>query len=105
MSLRYAVIDGCPCPRPMYPLLRKLKADTGCTFNSIYRGDDVARILHRFGKHTQAELYAMYLRGEGLPANPPTMGTHILKGDGVVGAAGEDLPWWRCGMDINDWQV
>jgi len=100
--MRYAVIDGCPCPRPLYPILRKLKAETGCTYNSIYRGDDVAGILHQFGKHTQRELF------EELPpgvANPPDRGTHILLGDGVVGALHEKLPWWKCGIDINDSQV
>jgi hypothetical protein len=105
MATRYAVIDGCPCPRPMYPLLKKLKAETGCTYNSIYRGNDVAGLLHKVGKHTQAELYEMFLRGEGLPANPPTQGTHILLGDGVVGRVGEKLPWWECGIDVNDDEV
>lgn len=99
MSLKYAVIDGCPVPRPMYPLLKKLKKETGCVYNSIYRGDDVAGILHRFGKHTQRELF------EELPpgvANPPDRGTHILRGDGVVGTLFAKLPWWRCGIDVND---
>lgn len=105
MSIRYAVIDGCPVPRAYYPVFRKLKAESGCTYNSIYRGGDVAKILHRHGKHTQAELYAMYLRGEGLPANPPTRGTHILKGDGVVGSLYEKLPPWRVGFDVNDDQI
>lgn len=102
MSVRYAVLDGCPCPRPMYPLPRKLKKETDCTFNSIYRGDDVAAILHRYGKHTQRELF------ETLPpgvANPPDRGSHILLGDGNVGALHERLPWWRCGIDVNDWDV
>jgi hypothetical protein len=105
VGLKYAVLDGCPCPRPLYPVLKKLKKETGCTFNSIYRGDDVAGLLHRKGKHTQRELYDMFLRGEGLPANPPTQGTHILLGDGVVGRVGQRLPWWRCGIDVNDWEV
>lgn len=99
MSLRYAVIDGCPCPRPLYPILKKLKQETGCVYNSIYRGDDVAGILHKFGKHTQRELF------EELPpgmANPPDRGTHILRGDGVVGKLFAKLPWWRCGIDVND---
>jgi lysozyme len=102
MALRYSVIDGCPCPRPMYPLLKKLKAETGCSFNSIYRGDDVAGLLHKVGKHTQAELYAELPPGV---ANPPDRGTHILLGDGVVGALHQKLPWWKCGIDINDSQV
>lgn len=107
MALKFKVIDGCPVPKPLYPILRKLKKETGCTYNSIYRGDDVAGILHRFGKHTQRELYDGYIRGlPGFyPANPPTMGTHILKGDGVVGAREARLPWWECGIDVNDSDV
>jgi lysozyme len=100
--MRYEVIDGCPCPKPLYPLLRKLKAETGCTYNSIYRGDDVAGILHKYGKHTQAELFAELPPGM---ANPPDRGTHILLGDGVVGRLHEKLPWWKCGIDVNDSQV
>jgi lysozyme len=100
--MRYAIIDGCPCPRPLFPLLKKLKKETGCTYNSIYRGDDVAGLLHKVGKHTQRELF------ETLPAgvaNPPDRGTHILLGDGVVGRLHEKLPWWKCGIDVNDEDV
>ena len=100
--MHYVVIDGCPCPKPLYPILRELKKETGCTFNSIYRGDDVASILHKFGKHTQAELFAEL--GPGI-ANPPDRGTHILLGDGTVGGLHEKLPWWKCGIDINDSEV
>lgn len=102
MALRYKVIDGCPCPRPMYPLLKKLKRETGCTYNSIYRGDDVATLLHKNGKRTQRELF------EQLPpglANPPDRGTHILRGDGTVGGLFAKLPWWRCGIDVDDADV
>jgi lysozyme len=105
--MRLVTLDGCACPRPLYPLLKKLQKETGCTYNSIYRGDDAAAILHRHGKHTQRELYDGYARGLPgyYPANPPTMGTHILKGDGTVGRIGQKLPWWRCGIDVNDSDV
>lgn len=102
MALKYAVIDGCPCPKPMYPILRKLKKETGCTYNSIYRGDDVAGILHRNGKRTQRELFEQLPPGV---ANPPDRGSHILRGDGTIGKLFSKLPWWRCGIDINDWEV
>lgn len=102
MALRFAVIDGCPCPKPMYPILRKLKKETGCTYNSIYRGDEVKGILHRNGKRTQRELFEQLPPGV---ANPPDRGSHILKGDGTVGRLFSKLPWWRCGIDINDWEV
>jgi lysozyme len=101
LALRFAVIDGCPCPKPLYPILRKIQHDVGIDplYNSIYRGDDVAAILHRFGKHTQRELW------EELPpgvANPPDRGTHILLGDGVVGVLHRKLHWYQCGIDVND---
>ncbi len=102
MALRYAVIDGCPCPKPLYPILRKLQKETGCTYNSIYRGDDVRAILKAHGKHTQRELFETLPAGQ---ANPPDRGTHILLGDGVVGALHEKLPWGECGIDVNDSDV
>jgi GH25 family lysozyme M1 (1,4-beta-N-acetylmuramidase) len=102
MPVRYAVIDGCPCPKPLYPILRKLKKETGCTFNSIYRGDDVAGILHKHGKRTQRELFEQLPPGV---ANPPDRGTHVLRGDGTVGRLFDVLPWWRCGIDIDDDEV
>lgn len=100
--MRYNVIDECPAPRPLYPILRKLQKETGCTYNSIYRGDDVAHILHRFGKHTQRELYAEL--GPGV-ANPPDRGSHILIGDGTVGRLFAKLRFWQCGIDLNDADV
>lgn len=100
MSTELKVLDGCAVPKPLYPVLRKLKKDVpGLVFNSIYRGDDAAAILHRNGKHTQRELF------ETLPpgvANPPDRGTHILLGDGTVGQLHEKLPFWKCGLDVND---
>lgn len=95
--LHFAVFHGNPCPKPMLPILRKLTHDTGAIPNSVYRGDEVAGILHRHGKHTQRELYEM-----GFPANPPGVGSHVLCGDGVVGAYGVRLPWWMCGTDWED---
>lgn len=62
----------------------------------------VARILHRFGLHTQAELYQMYLNGTGAPANPPNKGTHMRLGDGTLGAPSEPLPAYEQGIDSSD---
>lgn len=102
--MRLKLIDECPCPRRLYPVLVKLKRDTGCEFQSIYRGDDAAKLLHRHGKHTQRELYEGYRAGRPgyNPANPPDRGTHILLGDGVVGRLHEKLDWWQVGLDIDD---
>jgi lysozyme len=107
MALRYAVIDDCPCPRPLYPILRKLKEETGCTYQSIYRGTDAARLLAKFGKHDQAYLYA-HQGTEGIgPANPPGRSTHELDSDGVPykGPIGRKLVWWQCGIDVDDAHV
>jgi hypothetical protein len=110
MSLRYAVIDGCPVPRAYYPVFRKLKRESGCTFNSIYRGQDAAKILHRHGHHTQAEIIRLY--AEGIPgygpANPVRESTHCLYNDGVAYPhlpAGRRLSKWQVGFDVNDDQI
>jgi hypothetical protein len=102
--LRLSVLDGCAVPRPLYPVLRKLKHESGCTFNSVYRGDDAAGILHRHGKHTQRELYETLPAGT---ANPPGRSTHELRSDGVPypGPIGRKLRWWQCGLDVNDWEI
>lgn len=104
MALRYSVIDECPCPKPMYPLLKKLKRETGCTYESIYRGTDVEKLLEHYGKHDQAWLYAHLPAGT---ANPPGRSTHELRSDGVAyaGPIGRKLVWWQCGIDIDDAHV
>lgn len=104
-KLRLKELDGCAVPKPLYPILRKLKADVpDLVYNSVYRGDDAAAILHRNGKHTQRELYDGFVRGLPgfLPANPPDRGTHILIGDGTVGRLFQKLKFWQCGIDVND---
>lgn len=102
-KLRLKELDGCACPKPLYPILRKLKADVdGLEYNSIYRGDDAAAILHKNGKHTQRELFIELPPGV---ANPPDRGSHILIGDGTVGRLFEKLKFWQCGIDVDDWLV
>src|SRR5262249_27850627 len=75
---------------------------------SIYRGDDAAAILHRHGKHTQRELYQLFLEGRGAPANPPGFSTHELRSDGAAYpqfSRGGPAPWWAHGLDVNHWEV
>lgn len=97
--MKYAVIDGCPAPPQLALFLELLKQDVpGLTYNSIYRGDDAASILHAHGKHTQRELYASMPGG----VNPPDRGTHVLLGDGTVGKLHEKLDPMRCGIDVDD---
>jgi hypothetical protein len=110
MSIRYAVIDGCPVPRLYYPLFRRIKAISGCTFNSIYRGEDAAKILHRYGHHTQAEI--IELHAEGVvgygPADPVDETSHCLRNDGVVRPdrpRKSKLRRWEVGWDVNDDEI
>lgn len=104
--MRFKTLDGCAVPRPLYPILKLLKHESGCTYESICRADipAVRAILARSGKHTQAYLYA-HQGTEGIgPANPPGHSTHELRSDGVAYnvPSGSKLKWWQCGMDIDD---
>jgi lysozyme len=102
--LKYSVIDDCPTPKPLYPILRKLKKETGCVYQSIYRGTDVEKLLERHGKHDQAWLYTHLPPGT---ANPPGRSTHELDSDSVpyAGPVGRKLHWWQCGIDVDDAHV
>lgn len=110
MSPRFAVIDGCAVPRAYYPVFRKLKAESGCTYNSIDRSEAAAHILHRFGKHTQAEVIALYEAGTpGYgPANPVDETTHCRRNDGVAYPSlprKAKLKAWGVGFDVDDDEV
>lgn len=98
---KYELIDCCPVPHKLAPILRELKARSRCTFTSIYRGTDARDLLAKCGKHDQAWLYANLPRGQ---ANPPGRSTHELRSDGVAyaGPVGRVLKWWQCGIDMND---
>jgi hypothetical protein len=102
LALSLVVIDGCACPRELFPFLEMLKRDTGVVYNSIYRGQEAASILHKHGKHTQGELFKM-MHGKGV--NPPDRGSHILLGDGTEGKLHERLDPMMCGIDVDDSQV
>jgi len=110
MSIRFAQIDGCAVPRAYFPVFRKLKAKSGCTYNSIDREDAAAGILHKYGKHTQAEVIKLHEEGvPGFgPANPVNETSHCRFNDGVVRPdlpAGARLPAWQVGFDVDDDQV
>jgi hypothetical protein len=102
MALTLEVIDGCACPRQLVPFLEMLKRDTGVVYNSLYRGEDAAAILHKHGKHTQAELFKSM---HGVGVNPPDRGSHVLRGDGTEGKLHAPLDPMRCGIDVDDGQV
>lgn len=99
----FRVISGNPCNKWVAPYFELLRKKSGATYNSIYRGNDAAWILHRHGKHTQAEIHRMYPN----ISNPPGRSTHELRSDGVayVGPVGRYLEWWQQGIDVNDGDV
>lgn len=104
----FRVIQECPANKWIAPYIAIVCNDAHATINSIYRGNDAAVILHRHGKHTQSELYQMYLHGQGNPANPPGYSTHELKSDGAAYSympRGTSLQWWQQGFDVNDADV
>lgn len=103
----FRTIQGCPVHADIAPYIAICLLDCGAVVNSIYRGSDAAAILHRHGKHSQAELYQLFLDGAGNPANPPGFSSHELRSDGVAYpvARGEPLAWWQQGFDVNDTDV
>jgi len=92
------------------PLVHKLvlldarRHDWRGVVTSADRRDAIASLLKRLGKSSQRELYEGFIHGLPgfLPANPPTMGTHIRIGDGTVGAVGEKLEAWEEGIDSTE---
>lgn len=100
-----AVLDGTPMPLGQKLVLLDGRRNSwdGVATSGDRRDKPswVARLLHRLGKSTQKELYEGFIHGLPgfLPANPPTMGTHMRIGDGTVGAVGEPLEWFQEGID------
>lgn len=100
-----AVLDGTPMPlMQKLALLDARRHGWEGVATSGDRRDKpswVGRLLKRLGKSTQKELYEGFIHGLPgfLPANPPTQGTHMRIGDGVVGNVGEPLEAYREGID------
>jgi hypothetical protein len=89
---KFLVIDGCPAPYDVAPYIYLVLRRAGMRASSIYRGSDpqAARILHRHGKHNQAEIHRMYPS----ISNPPGFSQHELR-NGSGGA----IPSWAVGVD------
>jgi hypothetical protein len=101
-----AILDGTPMPLGQKLCLLDARAHGG--WDGVATSGDrrdkpswVGRLLHRLGKSTQKELYEGFIHGVPgfLPANPPTQGSHMRLGDGVVGEVGEELAWFEEGLD------
>lgn len=99
-------LDGTPIPRILALVLLDCRENGWRgVLNSADRREGVAE---RYGKMSQAKLYRCFRSctpdcyGNCNPANPPDRGSHLLIGDGTVGALFEQLPPWRMGMDASD---
>lgn len=96
--MKFRIIDGCPCPASIAPYVYMVLREAGQTASSIYRGDDAAALLHRYGKHTQREIHQL------LPAisNPAGFSQHELRSDGAGNPGvprGGRLEEWQVGVD------
>ncbi len=100
---KVAVLDGTPVTREQkIALLWARSQGWRGLVNSGDRRTKIAKLLRSLGKSTQAFLYKLFLEGKGAPANPPTQGTHLRLGDGVIGVPGVPIPAWQQGLDTSD---
>lgn len=107
--MEYRVLQECPVNSQIAPYFALLANEAKAVINSIDRGtsSEATKLLHKYGKHTQAECIELYARGvPGFgPANPVDETTHCLRNDGV---AYKNLPpkahleFWQQGIDIDD---
>lgn len=105
---KLCLVRNSPVYNDIGPYIDIITTDAHASVNSIYRGDAAAHLLHKYGKHTQRELYQLFLLGQGNPANPPGFSTHELRSDGAAYPSvlrGHTLAWWQQGFDVNDWDV
>jgi lysozyme len=116
LHLRTIGLDGAPIFWGLAkPLVRARERGWG---GRLTAGDRRAGVPERFGKKSQATLFACFQRsqatgrcpgdcgGDCLPANPPGRSSHELRSDGSAGfggrAAGTKLAWWELGIDVGD---
>ncbi len=105
---KFIVIQNCPTPPDIGAYIAVVVNDAHATLNSAYRGADAEHILNKHGKHSQAQLYDLFINHGGTPANPPGFSTHELRSDGVaypMVTRGTELKWWMQGFDVNDGDV
>ena len=102
---KVAILDGTPVTlEQKIALLWARQNGWNGVVNSGDRRSVIGRILRRLGKQSQAELYEGWIRRLPgfFPANPPTQGSHLRLGDGVLGAVGVPLPAFMQGLDTSD---
>lgn len=87
---KYLLIDGCPVPYDVAPYVYLVLRKAQQSAASIYRGEDAKALLHKHGKHTQAEIHHLY----PTISNPPGHSQHELRG-----GDGRRLEPWQVGVD------
>lgn len=94
-----------PVPQRMAVVIEACLRESGGTLSSGLRTQQAVAWARARGAvlQSQAELYDLFVRGIGNPANPPGYGTHELRSDGVAFPAitrGAPIPWWAVGLDV-----
>ena len=103
--MRFELIDDCPVPAQLAPVILEIKRRTGATLNSCDRSPEAEPFLKKCAppKQSQRELFDGWMRRVPgyRPANPPGRSTHERRNDGVAypGPPGMPLRYWQVGMD------
>ncbi len=59
--MEFVVIDNCPVPSQLANDIQRIKALSGAHLNSCDRSPEAEPVLRKCGKHSQRELYEMFL--------------------------------------------
>lgn len=97
-------LDGTPLFRGHRLMLQDARKHG---WNGVVNSADRRKgVAERYGKMSQAALYAGWIAGRAgfNPANPPGRSTHELRSDGAAyrGPAGRPLSWWQLGLDVSN---
>lgn len=108
-------LNGAPLFRGLALMLEDASANGWS--GQLVSGDRREGVAERYGKLSQAKLYAAwvawsvrgvilpYMRGQRPnPANRPNQSTHELHSDGKAyrGPVGRPLAWWQLGLDVTE---
>jgi hypothetical protein len=103
------LVQHCAVYNDIAPYISILTTDAHATVDSIYRGVSATKLLNKYGKHTQYQLYHATPAQRiawGILGTPdrPGQSTHELASDGVAYPnvrAFQPLAWWQQGFDVN----
>lgn len=104
--MKYKLLNGKPVPAALYDELQKIGAEAGAWLTSCARNQKAVSWARAHGASlsSQKELWDLYQRGLGNPANPPGYSTHEFRSDGVAFAIPRGWPirYWMVGQDWAD---